>query len=483
MKDFRFGGVWIFVFEAGLKTPTTTAGHGGRDYCGRSGLRLSEASHESIREGDGELGHRLRPVPGTATPVCGDVLQRHPDQLGCGLIAREVSSGLDDLAQPRIDALDRIGGVDHATYRRGKGKERNDPIPCSTPQRRDGRVPFAPGSALEFLECFQDRLRVGRGVDRPQRLGEGLAVLPACVFEAVTDQMDDARLQGRGRKCRAQGLWNTLETIGDGDQDVPDSAGLEVVEHLQPEFSSLGVLDPDPQDVARAIGQHAEGEVNRLVAHHRLLADLHPQRIEEHHRIHRLERAALPGADLGHHRIRDGADELGGDLRAVLRGEKSLDLPRRHAAGVHGDDLVVESGEAPLVLADQHRLEAPLTVAGDIDPQRTVLGQHRLGARPIAVIARRLGLLSAGEVPEVMGESSAPRQRSIRAFLNALEAALTASALIGTLDALVDQLRGQDRQGGIGRRILLCTWHMFSRFSCYASHTNFWTLYLQRAAT
>ena len=187
MKDFRFGGVWIFVFEAGLKTPTTTAGHGGRDYCGRSGLRLSEASHESIREGDGELGHRLRPVPGTATPVCGDVLQRHPDQLGCGLIAREVSSGLDDLAQPRIDAPDRICGVDHATYRRGKGKERNDPNPCSTPQRRDGRIPLTSGAVLEFLECFQGRFRVGRGVDRSQRLSEDLAVLPARVFEAVTD--------------------------------------------------------------------------------------------------------------------------------------------------------------------------------------------------------------------------------------------------------------------------------------------------------
>ena len=45
----------------------------------------------------------------------------------------------------------------------------------------------------------------------------------------VTDQVHNAGLQGRGRKCRSEGLRNALETIGDGDQDVADSAGLQVV--------------------------------------------------------------------------------------------------------------------------------------------------------------------------------------------------------------------------------------------------------------
>ena len=94
--------------------------------------------------------------------------------------------------------------------------------------------------------------------------------------------MHDARLQRRGRERRAQRLWNAFEAIGDGDQDVPDPAGLEVVEDLQPKLRALGILDPDPQDLACAIGQHSEGKVDRLIAHHRLVADLHPQRIEEH---------------------------------------------------------------------------------------------------------------------------------------------------------------------------------------------------------
>jgi len=38
--------------------------------------------------------------------------------------------------------------------------------------------------------------------------------------------------QGRGRKCRYQGLWNAREAVGDRDQNVADTAGLQVVEDL-----------------------------------------------------------------------------------------------------------------------------------------------------------------------------------------------------------------------------------------------------------
>jgi hypothetical protein len=37
-------------------------------------------------------------------------------------------------------------------------------------------------------------------------------------------------------------------------------------------------------------------------------------------------------------------------------------LPGRQAARVQRDDLVVETREAPSVLADQHRVEAPVTI-------------------------------------------------------------------------------------------------------------------------
>ena len=376
------------MFDAVLKTPVTTAGHGGRDRCGRSSLLLSEPSRESITVDDGELVHRLSPFPDRAAPVGGDIPQRHPDQLGGGFIAREATAGPDDPAQPCIDALDRIWGVDHATYSWGNGKERNDPIPGSAPQRRDGLLPLAPGAVLEFLECLHGSFRVGRGVDRPQRLGENLAVLPARVLEAVADLMDDACLPGRRRECRSEGLWNALEAIGDGDQDVPDPAGLEVVDDLQPELRALGVLNPDPQDVARAVTQYTQRKIRSASRNATGYIGSRGQLCQ-----------ALTSA------ITASVMELmnsGETSVPYCSSEKPLDLPHRHAAGAHGDDLVIETGEAPFVLGNQHRFEAALTITGNVDPQRPVLGQHRLGARPIALITRLLGLLSAGDVAQVV---------------------------------------------------------------------------------
>lgn len=42
--------------------------------------------------------------------------------------------------------------------------------------------------------------------------------------------------------------------------------------------------------------------------HDRVLADLDSQRVEEDHRVHRLERSGLPGADVGHDAVGDATD-------------------------------------------------------------------------------------------------------------------------------------------------------------------------------
>jgi len=57
-------------------------------------------------------------------------------------------------------------------------------------------------------------------------------------------------------------------------------------------------LDPQAQDVARAVGEHAKRQIDGPIAHDRVLADLDAQRVEEDHRVHRLERPRLPSADL-----------------------------------------------------------------------------------------------------------------------------------------------------------------------------------------
>jgi hypothetical protein len=79
---------------------------------------LSQCFSESLAVGDRELIHRLFPVKRGATPIGGDVSKGQPDELGGRLIAREMAARFDDLSQPRIHALNGVGGVDDASHRR-----------------------------------------------------------------------------------------------------------------------------------------------------------------------------------------------------------------------------------------------------------------------------------------------------------------------------------------------------------------------------
>ena len=65
----------------------------------------------------------------------------------------------------------------------------------------------------------------------------------------------------------------------------------------------------------------------------------------------------------------------------------TLDLPHRHAAGVHRDDLLVEAREPPFVLGDQLRLEVAGTITRyrDLHPPR--LPDQRLLREAVAMIA------------------------------------------------------------------------------------------------
>lgn len=86
------------MFERGLKRSSYhTSGRGVPVHYGRSSLLLSEASRESICVGDGELVYRPGPQPGRAAPVCSNVPQREPDQLGASIGARDAVAVLMSL--------------------------------------------------------------------------------------------------------------------------------------------------------------------------------------------------------------------------------------------------------------------------------------------------------------------------------------------------------------------------------------------------
>ncbi len=129
--------------------------------------------------------HRLAPLLGCSAPVGRDVAQRQPDQLGGRIVAGEMPARLDDLAQLAMQALDGVGGVDHAAHRRREREELDHTVPRPAPASHHGGVLLAPRSLLELVQGQGSRLGAGRGINRPECRGQQLAVLPARVVQAV----------------------------------------------------------------------------------------------------------------------------------------------------------------------------------------------------------------------------------------------------------------------------------------------------------
>lgn len=86
------------------------------------------------------------------------------------------------------------------------------------------------------------------------------------------------------------------------------------------------------------------------------------------------------------------------------------DLPGAHAPGIHGHDLVVEAGEAPLVLGDELGIERRLPVPRDLQLDPAGLGGDRLPSIAVAAVAD----LVARQVMVHLGVQGALGQRLLQ---------------------------------------------------------------------
>lgn len=115
-------------------------------------------------------------------------------------------------------------------------------------------------------------------------------------------------------------------------------------------------------------------------------------------------------------------------------------LPGAHAARVHRHDLVIEARKAPLVLGDQLRIEAALTIARDCKLNLGRVRDHRLAAIAVAAVANLI------IVPEMMIHLSierAFRQRLLQRIQQT--ALLKRSRRIAASQKLVQKLSRHNR--------------------------------------
>ena len=167
------------------------------------------------------------------------------------------------------------------------------------------------------------------------------------------------------------------------------------------------------QDILRSVCLNAERNVDRLVAHQTFVADFHPQRVEKHQRITRLQRPVLPFADRLQNRVGHRRDQIGRNLEPIDLEQMALNLSGGHAARIHRHDLVVEAGEPALVAGDQLGIERSLAVARNPNIELRRLGDHSLARIAVPVVFPPLGRLAIKVIVD-LGVQNALGQRLLQ---------------------------------------------------------------------
>ena len=130
------------------------------------------------------------------------------------------------------------------------------------------------------------------------------------------------------------------------------------------------------------------------------VADLHHDRVDEHHRVHPVQRPVLPLGHLLDDLVGDPGDGVLADRRAVHVGEMRGDLPGRQPARGQRQHDLVDPVQPSLPLPHDPRLERAVPVPGHLDLDRADLGQHRLRPGAVAGVAA----VAAGRVVLVIAQ-------------------------------------------------------------------------------
>lgn len=103
---------------------------------------------------------------------------------------------------------------------------------------------------------------------------------------------------------------------------------LHLGEHLQPEPRTLlTITGPDTKDVAFSVHGDAHHDIERGVSH-LPVTDLHDDRVDEDHRVKRIQRPARPFGEFPADLLGDLADRVLEDLRPIDLVEMRDDLTR-----------------------------------------------------------------------------------------------------------------------------------------------------------
>lgn len=122
--------------------------------------------------------------------------------------------------------------------------------------------------------------------------------------------MHGARLDHGVTEHRPDRIGQPGQAVTAADQDVPQPPVPQIGQHFGPELGALVGLDPDPQSMLAAIDVDTDDQMRRPLRDDAVVADLEPDPVDIHDRIHRIDRAGLPRLDLIFHHIGHPGDQV-----------------------------------------------------------------------------------------------------------------------------------------------------------------------------
>ncbi len=194
------------------------------------------------------------------------------------------------------------------------------------------------------------------------------------------------------------------QTVAAHDQSVGQAAVSQLGEHRSPLLGALpaGGAQPQPQNVALALKIDPDGHIHGPVGDLGV-TDLHDDRVDQQHRIHRIEGPVLPHRHVGHDLVGDLRDRLPAHRRVIDLGQVRLDLAGREALRVQRDHVPRQALEPAPMLGDRHRRERALSVARHRQIDLADLGLDAFGRRPVARVRRPASLGGMTLVAQMLG--------------------------------------------------------------------------------
>lgn len=146
--------------------------------------------------------------------------------------------------------------------------------------------------------------------------------------------MHDTQLELGVRTHCVNRIRKARQPVHHCDQDVLDSAVLQLRENPEPKPRPFAPIDSPPQKLLLALKRHRQGQVDRLLHHVPVVAHLHYDRVKKDDRVHRFKFPNPPYLRALHNPVGYRGNELRADFGAVdllqVLGDLPVVIPRAY---------------------------------------------------------------------------------------------------------------------------------------------------------